>query len=102
MYLAVTCHLHLWQNDRDLFSATAVIQVWDGYQNKSQYRKLTLEKKILSPFLQGFKLATDLSITSLALKPLSCPHSPLLKGKDATTNKCKLKFVYYCISGGKL
>ena len=32
--LAVTCHLHLWQNDRDLLRATAVTQGWNGYQNK--------------------------------------------------------------------
>ena len=30
--------------------ATAVTQGWDGYQKKSQHRKLTLEKKIL-PFM---------------------------------------------------
>ena len=45
--LAVTCHLHFWQNDRGLLCATAVAQGWNGYRNKSQHRKLTLEKKIL-------------------------------------------------------
>ena len=45
--LAVTCHLHFWQNDRDLLYATAVTRGWNGYWNKSQHRKLTLEKKIL-------------------------------------------------------
>ena len=29
--LSVTCHLHVWQNDRDLLPAT-VIQRWNGYQ----------------------------------------------------------------------
>ena len=43
--LAVTCHLHLWQNDRDLLRATAVTRGWNGYRNKSQHRKSTLEKK---------------------------------------------------------
>ena len=33
--LAVTCHLHFWQNDRDLLRATVVTQVWNGYRNKS-------------------------------------------------------------------
>ena len=32
--LAVTCHLHFWQNDRDLLRATAVtsgvVEVWCG------------------------------------------------------------------------
>ena len=36
--LAVTCHLHFWQNDPDLLCATAVTQGWNGYQNKSQHR----------------------------------------------------------------
>ena len=46
MCLAVTCHLHFWQNDWDLLRATAVIRGWNGYRNKSQHRKLTPEKKI--------------------------------------------------------
>ena len=47
--LAVTCHLHFWQNDRGLLHATAVTRGWNRYQNKSQPRKLTLEKKIFPP-----------------------------------------------------
>ena len=46
--LAVTCHLHFWRNDQDLLHATAVTQGWNGYQNKSQHKKLTPEKKISS------------------------------------------------------
>ena len=49
--LTVTCHLHFWQNDRDLLRATAVTRGWNGYRNKSQHRKLTLKKKILPPLL---------------------------------------------------
>ena len=56
--LAVTCHLHLWRNDRGLLRATVVTRGWNGYRNKSQHRKLTLEKKILPPLLQGFEPAT--------------------------------------------
>ena len=42
--LAVTCHLHFWQNDRELLRATAV--TWGGTDIvMSQHRKLTLEKK---------------------------------------------------------
>ena len=53
--LAVTCHLRFWQNDRGLLRATAVTQERNGYRNKSQHRKLALEKKILPPrLLQGF------------------------------------------------
>ena len=44
--VAVTCDLHIGQNDRDLLRATAVTRGWNGYRNKSQHRQLTLEKKI--------------------------------------------------------
>ena len=57
-YLAVTSHLHFWQNDQDPLHATAITRGWNGYQNKSQHRKLTLEKKILPPLLQGFEPTT--------------------------------------------
>ena len=57
-YLAVTCHLHFWQNDRDLLRATAVTRGWNGHRNKSQHRKLTPEKRILPPLLQGFEPVT--------------------------------------------
>ena len=33
--LAVTCHLHFWQNDRGLLRATAVTREWNGYRNES-------------------------------------------------------------------
>ena len=56
--LAVTCHLHFWQNGRDLLRATAVTRGWNGYRNKSQHRKSTLEKKILPPLQEGFEPAT--------------------------------------------
>ena len=55
--LAVTCHLHFWWNDRDLLHASAVTQGWNGYRNKSQHRKLTLEK-ILPPLLPGLESGT--------------------------------------------
>ena len=56
--LAVTCHLHFWRNDRGLLRATAVTRGWNGYRNKSQHRKLTLEKKILPPLLHRFESTT--------------------------------------------
>ena len=56
--LAVTCHLHCWQNDRDLLRASAVTRGWNGYRNKSQHRKLNLEKKILPPLLREFEPGT--------------------------------------------
>ena len=51
--LAVTCHVHVWQNDRGLLRATAVTRGWNGYRNKSQHRKSTLEK-----IRRGFELPT--------------------------------------------
>ena len=49
---AVTCHLHFWQNDRILLRATAVTRGWNGYRNKSQHRKLTMEKNNLPSLLR--------------------------------------------------
>ena len=56
--LAVTCHLHFWQNDRDLLRAAAVTWGWNRYRNKSQHKKFTLEKKILLLLLLGFEPVT--------------------------------------------
>ena len=61
--LAVTCHLHFRQNNRDLLHATVVIWEWNGYRNKIQLRKLTLEKNWDSP---AWTQSRELSITSPA------------------------------------
>ena len=37
--LAVTCHLHFWQNDRYLLRAAALTRGCNGYRNKSQHTK---------------------------------------------------------------
>ena len=42
----------------DLLRVTAVTRGWNGYRNKSQHRKSTLEKKILPPLQQGFEPTT--------------------------------------------
>ena len=34
-YLAVTCPLHIWQNDRGLLRATAGTRGWNAYRNES-------------------------------------------------------------------
>ena len=65
--LAVTCHLHFWQNDRDFLRATVVTRGWNGYRNKSQHRKSTLEKKILPPFQQGIRTRDPFNHESGAL-----------------------------------
>ena len=56
--LSVTCHLHFLQNDRGLLRSTAVTRELERAPNKSQHRKLSLEKKILPPLLWGFELVT--------------------------------------------
>ena len=50
--LAVTCHLHIWQNDQDLLRATAVARARNLW---SQHRKLTPEKKFLPLLLPGLE-----------------------------------------------
>ena len=72
--LAVTCHLHFWQNDRDLLRATAVTRGWNGYRNKSQYRKSTLEKKILPPLLSWRERRTEADLNRrTAYQPNALP-----------------------------
>jgi len=56
-------NLHFWQNDRDLLRATMVIWGRNGYRNKSQHRKLTLEKENY-PAVPAWIRTWDISITS--------------------------------------
>ena len=80
MCLAVTCHLHFWQNDSDLLHATAVTQGWNVYWNKSQHRKLTLEK-ILLPELVPETFRSGIQCANHWTTPLPvlwvCEHRPL-------------------------
>ena len=55
--LAVTCHLHFWQNDRGLLRATAVTRGWNGYGNESA-QKVDPGEENSPPLLQGFEPAT--------------------------------------------
>ena len=62
MCLAVTCHLHFeCRMTGIILRATAITRGWKGYRNKSQHRKLTLEKKIVPPLVQVLEPATFLS-----------------------------------------
>ena len=81
MCLAVTCHLHFWQNDRDILRATAVTQGWNGYRNKSKEQKLTLEKKFLQRSCRDsnpgpFGHETDALTTKLPPLPLGAGRCP--------------------------
>ena len=69
--LAVTCHMHFWQNDRDFLRATVVTRGWNGYRNKSQHRKSTLEKKILPPNPRPFNHESGALTTELSVEELS-------------------------------
>ena len=72
--VAVTCHLHIWQNGRDL---AAVTRGWKGYPNKCQHRKFTLEKekKKISRGSCRASNPTPFDHESVAL-PLSHSRSP--------------------------
>ena len=77
--IAVTCHLPFWPNDQDLWHTTAVTRGWNRYQNKSQHRKLTPQKKILLPLLWGLEPETFWSwvqhpTTELSLLPCTSLH----------------------------
>ena len=57
--LAVSCHLHFWQNGWDLLRATEVTRGSNEYRNKPESaRKLILEKKILRQLMQGLQPGT--------------------------------------------
>ena len=64
--LAVTFHLHFWQNDRDLLRATAVTRGWNGYRNKSQHKKVDPGEENDPAAPAGIR-TRDLSVTSPAL-----------------------------------
>ena len=94
--LAVTCHLHFWQNDRDFLRATVVTRGWNGYRNKSQHRKSTLEKKILPPFQQGFEPATWSGALTTELSPPPCIQFPQkVKYRDAYNKPSRVDINIY-------
>ena len=73
--LGVACHLHFWQNGRDLLRAIAVGNAGvEQTTNKSQHRKWTLEKKIPSLLLRDSN-AQPYDLGSGAL-PTSYPDTP--------------------------
>ena len=98
--LAVTCHLHFWQNDWGLLRATAVTRGWSGYRNKSQHRKLTLEKKILPLLTRSMESANrtrqvvdTISMTGEA----DFLHNYIIVISDQSTNNtCKVIPSCFC------
>ena len=113
--LAVTCHLHFWQNDRDFLRATVVTRGWNGYRNKSQHRKLTLEKKILPVSTEGnLKVKSCKEMPHLCAKCLErplyaeglCspppPHAPHCPFKQLRATLCHLWVTIACSSCGEV
>ena len=92
-YLAVTCHLRFWQNDRDLLSATAVTRGLNGYRNKNQHRKASLEKKIFPTLLtQGFEPATyQLRVRRSNHWAIPAPIHAGVKGNDRARTDWRAK-----------
>ena len=56
--LAVTCHLHFWQNDRDLLRATAVTREWNEYEIRVSTECWSWRRKILLQLLRRLEPAT--------------------------------------------
>ena len=75
-YLAVTCHLHIWQNDRVFLSATAGTRGWNAYRNESAQKVDPGEEN------SAVIRTHDLLITRPALQPLSYPRVVCGRGTD--------------------
>ena len=97
--LAVTCHLHFWQNDWDLLCVTAVTRGWNRYRNKSQHGDSWPDPGEENPPAAPAGIRThNLSITSPVLQPLSyshslssslhCPHSHVLVDGKVIVGNC--------------
>ena len=93
--LAVTCHLHVWQNDRDLLSATAVTHGWNGYRNKSA-QKVDRGDENSSAAPLGY---TPMMFPQLGYKPMMFPqlrHSPGTRTSSPFHNYSKISLLSYC------
>ena len=79
-YLAVTCHLHFWQNDRCLLRATAVIRGWNGYR----YNPLSIlgfsSTKTTFALSAMKKLVTTEAILNISSNPAYRSH-PDVRGR---------------------
>ena len=91
--LAVTCHLHFWQNDWDPLRATAVTRGRNGYWNKSPHRKLNREKKILPSLLQGFEPVTFRS-------QVHCSNHWAIPAHHHFMCMCVWRWVCACVKAG--
>ena len=90
--LGVTCHLHLWQNDRGRLLATSATRSWNGQPNKSQPTKLTLEKKIRPPLLPEYELAT---FRSRRVRRSSQPAVPYKFFRRNNTSRLRFRIPFF-------
>ena len=95
--LAVTCHLHFWQNDWDLLRAAAVTRGWNGYQNESA-QKVDPGKETAPTAPAGIRTC-DLSVTSPVLKTLSYPHSQMAEIQKLLGVCCDRAEKCLCVTG---
>ena len=65
--LAVSCHLHFWQNDRDLLRATEVTRGSNEYRNKPESAQKVDLGEENSPAAHERTRTRDHSISSPAL-----------------------------------
>ena len=81
----------------DLLRATAVTRRWNEHRNKSQHRKLTLEKKILQLFLHALEPGTlDHEPSSLTTEP---PLPPIPSHSRLRPTACNWILTYvFCRS----
>ena len=79
---------------RNLLRATAVTLGWNGYRNKNQHRKLTLEKKILPPILPGRETETFRSRVRRSTVESSRTCHP-----DRPSTSCPLRMHTVCLLG---
>ena len=93
--LAVTCHLHFWQNDRDFLRATVVTRGWNGYRNKSQHRSRPWRRKFSRRFNhESGALTTELS------PPLKLFMLQIYIYSSVFGMLCVRACVFVCVCGG--
>ena len=83
--LAVKCHLHFWQNDRDLLHATAVTRGWNRYRKCTphQLTKGLSQGSLLSSLRSSAvcllcRVSSNQLYTSLGLSPSMLSRLPPL------------------------
>ena len=81
--LAVTCHLHFWQNDRDLLHATVVTQAWNGYAIRVSTESRPWRRKSSHLGLEPMTFRSQVRCSM----PLSYPHSPSFKCVNKAVSK---------------